>query len=557
MGAAIGINISQYIEDEKTNNYYILNQKVTNMYSDEEYQDMFVSLKNKNILLNEKYTDRIWIFIDKIGYKRNIVFDLDLRPQMGEMLKKYTLVMFCKKMVEGITIQNKIFNIKRELFNTHYLDKDYYLSYVESIHIEDNRYYDFLEFLKFANLDGGAKYIELLDNMPIRPEKKPRDLPCYQSIILFDYIIDDFIKTHNIGEKIKYYPVLIWWKLSSIIPLRPGEVYQLPKNCIFEDNGKFYIHIERIKNKFKRRKLSKPIVKDFEIKQETYEIILNYISFIKEFDDGEFLFSTNVLQKCSFTTSRIGDNTSKLTHKLMETIYKHFLKEVVEDIYGYHIVPLGQRKNDNDIEKIKMGDVRHLAIINMMMLGYNPLYIMELAGHTKLETQMGYYNHVETFATAKTNVLKNMIMKNKELAPYSIDDASNNTPMNGLIQRELLGSSYYSLPLVMNGKGRCKNSDAPIGCVSNGCLFCQYFIGEQNLSNESYEYQKKKLDNDMELYKMELSYLMRDRILDIMAFDEVGQKIGVTLNKKIVLDAYKSDDSIYENKIIEGEDTNG
>lgn len=548
MGAAIGISISQFIEDEKTGNYYILNQKVTHMYSDEEYQDMFVSLKNKNLLLNEKYIDSTWIFIDKIGYKRNIVFDLDLRPQMSEMLKKYTLVMLCKKMVEIATIQNKIFNIKRELFNTHYLDKDYYLSYIESIHIEDKRYYDFLEFLKFANLDGGAKYMELLDNMSLMVQSKPRDLPCYQSIILFDYIIDDFIKKYNINDKIKYYPVLIWWKLSSIIPLRPGEVFQLSKNCIFEDNGKFYIHIERIKNKFKRRKLSKPIVKDFEIKQETYEIIHNYINFINEFDDGKFLFSINVLQKCSFITSRIGDNTSKLTYKLMDTIYKHFLKEVVEDIYGYHIVPLWQRKNDNDIEKIKLGDVRHLAIINMMMLGYNPLYIMELAGHTKLETQMGYYNHVETFATAKTNVLKNMITKNKELAPYSIDDASNNTPMNGLIQRELLGSSYYSLPLVMNGKGRCKNSDAPIGCVSNGCLFCQYFIGEQNLSNESYEYQKKKLDNDMELYKMELSYLMRDKILDIMAFDEVGQKIGVTLNKKIVLDAYKSDDSSQEDK---------
>lgn len=548
MGAAVGINISQFIEDEKTGNYYILNQKVTHMYSDEEYQDMFVSLKNKNLLLNEKYIDSTWIFIDKIGYKRNIVFDLDLRPQMSEMLKKYTLVMLCKKMVEIATIQNKIFNIKRELFNTHYLDKDYYLSYIESIHIEDKRYYDFLEFLKFANLDGGAKYIELLDNMSLTIQHNSRNLPCYQSIILFDYIVDDFIKKYNINDKIKYYPVLIWWKLSSIIPLRPGEVYQLPKNCIFEDNGKFYIHIERIKNKFKRRKLSKPIVKDFEIKQETYEIIHNYINFINEFDDGKFLFSINVLQKCSFTDNRVSSNARKFNTQLMNTIYNHFLKDVVEDIYGYHIVPLGQRKDDNDIEKIKQGDVRHLAIINMMMIGYNPLYIMELAGHTRLETQMGYYNHVETFATAKTNVLKNVIMKNKELAPYSIDDASNNTPMNGLIQRELLGSSYYSLPLVMNGKGRCKNSDAPIGCVSNGCLFCQYFIGEQNLSNESYEYQKKKLDNDMELYKMELSYLMRDRILDVMAFDEVGQKIGVTLNKKIVLDAYKSDDSIYEDK---------
>lgn len=562
MSAATVLNISQYIEDEKTNNYYVLNRKVGNMYSDKEYEDMFVSLKKDKIILNKNYTDRTWVLVDKNGYKRKVVFDLDIRPKIQDMLKKYVLVMLCKKMIEIVSTQNKVLHIKRELLNTHYLDEDYYLSYVESINSKKDRYYDFLEFLKFSGLEGGEKYIEFLDNITFTHDKhKSRDLPCYQSIILFDCIINDFISKHNISEKIKYYPILIWWTLSSVIPLRPGEIYQLPKSCIFEDNGKFYIHIERLKNKFKRKKLSKPIVKDFEIKQETYEVICNYINFINEFDDGKLLFSTNILQKCSFTTNTVNKEVKNINANLMKAIYRHFLKEVVEEIYGYHIVPLGQRVNDNDIERIKMGDVRHLTIINMMMMGYNPLYIMELAGHTKLDTQMGYYNHVETFATAKTNVLKNMIMKNKALAPYGIDKPGDindsDTPINGLVQRELLGSSYYSLPLVMKGKGRCKNTNAPVGCVSNGCLFCKYFISEENLTNESYDYKKKQLDNDMELYKMELNYLMKDMILDVMAFDEVGQKISVTLNKKIVLDAYKNDEeNNYQDKINEGGKTN-
>ena len=123
----------------------------------------------------------------------------------------------------------------------------------------------FGEFLAFIDAAGAKEYFEAVSSVPQIPAQKSRDLPCYQSILLFDYIINDFIQRTNIEEKARYYPVLIWWKISSVIPLRPGEVYQLPKNCIYEKNGKCYIHIERVKNKYKRKQYSSPVVKDFEI----------------------------------------------------------------------------------------------------------------------------------------------------------------------------------------------------------------------------------------------------------------------------------------------------
>lgn len=223
----------------------------------------------------------------------------------------------------------------------------------------------------------------------------------------------------------------------------------------------------------------------------------------------------------------------KLTYVTMRTIYNHFKEEIIEQEYGYHVVPLGQRKNENEIEEVKMGDVRHLAIINLMMMGYNPLYIMELAGHHKLNTQMGYYNHVDTFATAKLHVLKEMIKKAEN--NLNFDDYGGG---DYVIEKNLLGASYYDLPLVFDGKGRCRSKNFPYECVCTECIFCPHFIPDRNLSREYYNALKEENEKDLEALQMELKLLMQD-YTDNRRFEKVGKKIGVTLNKKILINAYQ------------------
>lgn len=530
-----GMNVTEYIEND-TRDYLLIHYKVTDDFSEDEYREMFQSVKSEGVIVNECYDDITWILKKSDGRKYYLRFDMDIHASWNEKLKHFAMVKLDIQKVDCYSVSSAVRRVKAELSETNYLDTDLIHTYREQLsRCDRNRSLSlsyFREFLLFINEENTQEYADVINGIPQIHTSRSRDLPCYKSILLFDYIINDFIQRTETKERARYYPVLIWWKLSSVIPLRPGEVYQLSKDCIFEKSGKYYIHIERIKNKSQRKKYTSPIVKDFEIKSEIYFLIRDYIDYISEFDNTEYLFSLQSLRNVAGAKSKEND-VKRLTTMTMQSIYKHFKQEIIEQEYGYHVVPLGQRINDNDIEEIKMGDVRHLAIINLMMMGYNPLYIMELAGHSRLSTQMGYYNHVDTFATAKSHVLKEMIknMKNS----MNVDDYNSG---DYLLQKNLLGVSYYDLPLVFDGKGRCRSKNFPKDCVYTECILCPFFIPDKNLSREYYETLKRENEKDLEALQMELKLLVKNSV-DNRELDKAGKKIGVTLNKKILINAYQ------------------
>lgn len=536
MGAVTeGMDITDYIEND-TQDYMLIHYKVTDDYSEEKYREMFQILKSKGIIVNDGYDDMEWILKKSDGRKHHIKFNMDIDTLWNEKLKHFVLVKLDMQKADCYSVISAVRRIREELAKTNYLDIDLIHTYREQIGTCDRTMSlclsAFREFLLFINGKNARKYVDVINGVPQIYTTKSRNLPCYQSILLFDYIINDFLQRTDVKERARYYPVLIWWKLSSIIPLRPGEVYQLPKDCIYEKNEKYYIHIERIKNKSERRKYSSLIIKDFEIREDVYSIIRDYIDYISEFDDTKYLFSIGSLRRTAGLRAK-DEDVERITHITMQTIYKHFKKEIIEQEYGYHMIPLGQKKNENDIEEVKMGDVRHLAIINLMMMGYNPLYIMELAGHHKLTTQIGYYNHVDTFATAKSHVLKEMMKKaenNLNFKDYGSGDY--------VLQKKLLGASYYDLPLVFDGKGRCRSKNFPYECVYTECIFCPHFIPDRNLSREYYDALKEENEKDWETLQMELKLLMGD-YTDSRKFEKVGKEIGVTLNKKILINAYQ------------------
>lgn len=538
MGAVTGgMSIMNYMENDGQD-HLLVHYKTVDDLSDERYRKIFQDLKEEGILINSYYDDAEWVLKENEGRKFYVSFDMDGGAVWNDRLKHFALLKLDAQKADVHSTSVNIKRVMKELPVTDYLNADLIPAYREKIGKYDRsrRMYlsAFGEFLAFIGGEDAEGYINVISGVPQICSVKSRNLPCYQSILLFDHIINDFIQRTGIEEKARYYPVLIWWKISSVIPLRPGEVYQLPKDCIYEKNGKYYIHIERVKNKYKRKKYASPVVKDFEIGRDVYSMIRDYIDYTDRIvnDKTEYLFSIQALRITAGLKPKDGD-VERLTHITMQTIYNHYKKEVIEQEYGYHVVPLGQKQDENDIEEVKMGDVRHLAIINLMMMGYNPLYIMELAGHHKLNTQMGYYNHVDTFATAKSHVLKEMMKRAENdlnLEDYGSGDF--------VIQKNLLGSSYYDLPLVFDGKGRCRSRNFPSDCVHTECIFCPYFIPDRNLSREYYDALREENEKDLEALQMELKLLMQGCV-DNRKFDEAGKKIGVTLNQKILIHAYQ------------------
>ena len=530
MGAVTdGMDITEYMENGRQE-YLLMRYKAADNLSDEKYRETFQNLKEEGILVNECYDDVEWVLRGNDGRKFYVRFDMDRGAVWNGRLKHFALL---ELDVEKADIHSTSVNIKRimnELSMTDYLNADLIPAYREKIGKYDRSKRMYLsaleEFLKFIGGKDAEAYADVISGIPQIYSAKPRELPCYESILLFDYVINDFIQRTGTEGKARYYPVLIWWKISGVIPLRPCEVYQLPKDCIYEKNGKYYIHIERVKNKYKRKQYSTPVIKDFEIREDIYCLIRDYIDYtdkISGTDETGYLFSIHALKKTAGLKTKDKD-VERLTHMTMQTIYNHFKKEVIEQEYGYHMVPLGQKKEENDIEEVKMGDVRHLAIINLMMMGYNPLYIMELAG---------YYNHVETFATAKSHVLKEMMKRAGDNLNFKEYDSG-----DYVIQKNLLGASYYDLPLVSDGKGRCRSKDFPYECICTECIFCPHFIPDRNLSREYYDALKEENEKDMEALQMELRLLMQDCV-DNRKFEKVGKKIGVSLNKKIMINAYR------------------
>lgn len=56
-----------------------------------------------------------------------------------------------------------------------------------------------------------------------------------------------------------------------------------------------------------------------------------------------------------------------------------------------------------------------------------------------------------------------------------------------VIEKELLGTDYYALPIVAKGQGRCSSKNIPYECNYKSCLFCKYFFLE-NVSEDLLTY---------------------------------------------------------------------
>lgn len=347
MGAVTdGMDITEYMENGRQE-YLLMRYKAADNLSDEKYREMFHDLRSEGILVNERYDDAEWVLRGNDGRKFYVKFDMDRGAAWNDRLKHFALI---KLDVEKADVHSTSVNVKRimkELPVTDYLNADMIPTYREGIGKYDRSRRMYLpalgEFLEFIGGKGAEAYADVISGVPQVYSSKSRELPCYESILLFDYIINDFIQRTNMEEKARYYPVLIWWKISSVIPLRPCEVYQLPKDCIYEKSGKYYIHIERVKNKYKRKQYSTPVIKDFEIREDIFCLIRDYIDYINiilDADEAGYLFSIRILKETAGIRPK-DEDVERITHVTMQTIYNHFKKEVIEREYGYHMVPLG------------------------------------------------------------------------------------------------------------------------------------------------------------------------------------------------------------------------
>jgi hypothetical protein len=291
-----GMCVDEYLEEGSASGYCVIQTRINDDIPLLDCEGMLAELKEKGVINNDAFKDNVWsCFYDL--YEINIKFDFNIYvPQEVILsLKKYMLVKLYLKKNEVKTVQIAFHHIKDMLEKTSVFDIDTVPDFRK--YVSNNQTVLYLsnckEFLQFCTFKEACEFYSKIKNFTIRNNPKSREIPSYDSILKYDCLIRNFIDTGNIDLRMKYCSILIWWMISTIIPLRPSEFLLLRRNCIYKKKEKFYIHIERIKSKSDRKNYNVPIMTEFQIPEALFEFISDYIDYANEIDRSDYLVSDN------------------------------------------------------------------------------------------------------------------------------------------------------------------------------------------------------------------------------------------------------------------------
>lgn len=280
---------------------------------------------------------------------------------------------------------------------------------------------NFLSYFNYLDIDFEytQKMYKLLNTLKV--VKKSRLIPSGKDILRFSKILEDFFEKSDKTSKsyIHFFPLLLWWKITTVIPLRPFEFCDIGKDCLdYNNDNKCYLLLPRLKGPHKKTKNRnrKQIVDRILLPNYIESIIKEYLEIIEPFEDNDRktlisrLVYEKTLIKTASTYNRKRANDRFLTPDL-SILINRFYNEIVDKNYGLKSIklpPIGRKAKEEkkdiqyDLISVRAIDSRHIAFINMLAQGWAKPEIARFGGHLVLETQETYQNHREYWIEEET-----------------------------------------------------------------------------------------------------------------------------------------------------------
>jgi hypothetical protein len=310
-------------------------------------------------------------------------------------------------------------------------------------------YVDFLDRIDLVT-KGHLVALEKLMLIKMYDKSNVRKLPKSRDIFTFHHYLNRFFVEETNVHIINFFmPLLMWWKITNVIPMRPSEfTYKLKRNCLSSLDGEYYLHIGRVKvssANAERKEGHIPLLHKIKITKEIFELVSRYIE-ITSFDaNTKTLISYEASQKFRrefLKSKKMGTSELKLRHYTQTKKYNdtYTREDLVDLINNFYDVVIEGKYQDNSTEKrIAPGDTRHLAFMSLLLQGISPIEIAMLGGHTTLDAQFYYTGHVEYYidseilnyisnlnidGTLMSKSLKEIIFSKSYTCPKLIDDCS-------------------------------------------------------------------------------------------------------------------------------------
>jgi len=468
---------------------------------------MFENYKKVNGF-SGKFEDDLWIGIGYLQLDRMLFKFNDIKVQYRLALKCWTIVRLSEGCMDNVL--NELNKLKRLLVITNGFKKERFdnlIEYIFECRTPKNKLRKIIiGFCEFSSIGDYEYYVKGLKIIPMESRKSScRKIVDWHTMLEFDYIFSDFFKMANEGDIRKYYPLLLWWEFSRVIPMRPSEMCLILKNPLRYDkeNGIYYISIPTIKQKSWDERI---LYSEIAITKDMYDLFLEYLALVEYDDDRKYIFSYKERNKYIKNDRYIEEDRDFFTSNNLSDLLDSFLVNVVGKIYKKKNIRKGAMKEDSYMEMIDLGDTRHMAFYNMISLGYGPYVVMEMARHDSINSQMFYYAHLDVFMESKVKIMADKI-KLKILSKENIYNANLDQFGNYFAYRDailqIMGKRSDGEDLIDIEGAFCEKRHYLIDCPPKGtCLNCPHHIGEEgdgdaiaiHLVTEEYERSKNDID---------------------------------------------------------------
>lgn len=234
-----------------------------------------------------------------------------------------------------------------------------------------------------------------------------RTLAEYRSYLKFDWCLRSWWATAKTNDKILYFPVYFWWRLTCTIPLRPTEITLTPRQCLRVEGDRQYLSLRRTKLKGKIKSSDYCISDDYEICE--YQIPMDIAEDIKCYLDAtSSTYQSDIdtlFSKCDqFSYAGVfHQSDNRYSSANLRQCLALFLRNIVEKQYHYVCVAsniVGDALDEDAIIPPRLGDTRHIAMVSLVFSGASPSVCKQLAGHHDIQISAHYFSNIRSFLDA-------------------------------------------------------------------------------------------------------------------------------------------------------------
>ncbi|MFC0476814.1 hypothetical protein ACFFHF_16550 [Robertmurraya beringensis] len=430
----------------------------------ERFLITFSALKENGFIVADSFLDHVWIMPCKI--KANdfrLEFDIEIYRDLNQAVKAF-ITLRRSAGVSPHKCYDEVQLLKKTIRVTNGLKRTDELKHMMSTMAAPRAYSlsNLLKtFISFFPCEHGEEILAICNTVAFA-KYGSRDLPHFHDVLVFNDIVNDFFQTKPVEQTLKFMPIMIWWLITNILPQRPTELLLMNRDCLeHKSDGSLWLKVPRIKNE--NDSPEKMIKYDsIQIDRKAYQLFSLYKIKLAELGiEDHYLFPRDFYQMFRKRPKRQAFN--RMTLYNFDVLLEEFYKEVVEGLYS-----------ETSLERIKPGDTRHFAIINMFLQGFNMLSIARMAGHDVIATQENYYSHAEHFSQSYVYILAQNILERKlsETMPHGFIGWR-----RGAYDRGKIYDNQDTLNMLKVDFGYCKEkSDIfPTTCVED-CRSCSNYV---------------------------------------------------------------------------------